>query len=199
MTEITIRVIHEWRSGHADPLALIEEGMKLMTDTVARLTTAVDDLAAALASQSGAINEVATAIRNHPASTTDNGALDALAERLSGIKDSINNQSDQLRGLTIEEQNEDAGLTSEPVTEHEVGDSSGGDTGVTDDGTLSQPVDDGSGADPLDGGSTDDTSAAGADETIVSPDAGASEDQSAEQADTASGDGFQQPESDQVA
>jgi hypothetical protein len=30
MIEITVHHIHEWRPGHADPLARIEEGMKLM-------------------------------------------------------------------------------------------------------------------------------------------------------------------------
>lgn len=164
--DLTIRVIHEWRPGHADPLACIEEGIALMTDIAARLLASVDGLALALGNQSAAIGEVATAIRNHPSSTVDNGALSALADRLDGITASVTSSVEQLQGLAGEENIEDAGSGSEPSEP-----------------PISQPPetsgDAGSGEQP--GTDTSLPPAEGA-EDVGSAGAG--------QADTASGDGF---------
>jgi hypothetical protein len=158
------------------------------------------------ATRASAIGEVASAIRNHPSSTTDNGALSALADRLDGITVDGQQLADQLRGLAVEEQAEDTGGApaseppvepappSEPAPAAEVpSDTSGGDTGSAapadngGDGTVVQQDPPASEA-PLGGeaGSGEAGSATGAEGTTAGADASASDGTAA----TASGDGF---------
>lgn len=164
MIEIKVHHIHEWRPGHADLtlVALLQEGILIMNDIAARLTASVDNLALALGNQSAAIDEVASAIRNHPASTTDNGALSSLAARLEGITASVNDSAAQLQGLAGEENVEDAGGAEPPVEPAPpVGDGS-----ASGDGSALPPVDDGSGGAPLGddaGAGSDMSGSAGAD------------------------------------
>jgi hypothetical protein len=161
MLEIKLHVIHEWRPGHADPLARIERIIEAMDDITTRLTTSVDNLALALGNQTSAIADVATAIRNHPASTTDNGALSALADRLDAAVASVNNSTAELQQLSGEENLEDAGAppaaAPAPVGDGGVPIPDDAGSGVAGDGTLTQPVE---GAGNADGGSTGDQSGA---------------------------------------
>jgi hypothetical protein len=171
MIEIKVHVIHEWRPGHADPLARIEKGIKLMNDNVSRLVTSVDNLAIAIDNQNASIAEVATAIRNHPASTTDNGTLSSLADRLDSITTSLNNSTAALHGLAGEENTEDATGDSatapaDPAPLGGADDSSGADAAsgadATGDTTTDAGASDGAGNDGSTGEASGDASSSDA-------------------------------------
>jgi hypothetical protein len=172
---LTVRVIHEWRSGHADPMAQFERGMQLMNDITTRLTASVDNLAVALGNQGSAIGEVASAIRNHPATTTDNGALSALADRLDQITQTVNDSATQLHGLAGEENVEDGAASPAPQEPAPVDPTASAGTSDTPTGDTGAPAD----ANP-----------------DATTDASASDGSTVGEADTASGDGFQQPDTD---
>lgn len=194
-----IRMIHEWRPGHADPLALFDKGMKLMDDIATRIETSVSALAAAIDNQNVAIAEVATAIRNHPGSTTDNGRLSALADRLDGITSALDTTTASLHGLAGEEDAEDAGGSVPPVTPAPV-DTTLDTLSQSDVGSVSDVLGAGNAGEASTGEQFGDVSGSDVSSGTTSGDAVA-EDQGASaapvggedgsaQPDTASGDGF---------